>query len=136
MLGWVSLIGHERPVNKMAAFSYAKGDHYKDPYTPQRDSWEIQPKLSSFPVNIKFDLTGVTFSQLTVIGVYYKQTKCSHGGIMWVVRCCCGKYELRRNASIRKAVIKAKTGKIFSCATCEQAAYRRRKYQWRKDQNE
>ncbi len=121
-----SLNGHELPINKMAAFSYIKGEEYKVRQNPTMKQLDNPPKIKSFPGPKEHDLTGFGYSRLEVIGYYGGMA--SPAGSLWVVRCVCGVYELRRSKPIKKH----NPDKMYRCMQCEGFANRKRNYEYKK----
>lgn len=65
------------------------------------------------------DLTGVKFGRFQVIGIA-DTTASSHGAMLWVCRCACGDYELRRAKAIRNP-----QNIDDCCVMCRQVNYMR-----------
>lgn len=77
--------------------------------TDGRQRWRAPPApLAPRPHNVQ-DLTGRPFGRMTVIG--YHKSKAGLGAL-WLVRCVCGYYELRRS----KAIVNS--GAEQSCSEC------------------
>ncbi|GAI94819.1 unnamed protein product [marine sediment metagenome] len=116
----INLNGHEKPVNRMAAFSFARGDGYEHRDNPRIKKWHIAPKTVKFTGQKNDDLKGLKYSRLTVIGFLGKTSKKKPG--LWLVKCCCGVYETRRSNTIKKR----KDSQTHRCSICDQFATRKR----------
>jgi len=117
------LEGHEKPVNKMAAMSFAKGVVFKSQWKikPFSILYKNKPATIPFPGQKEHDLTGVKYSRLTVIG-YIRSKKQKSGGAIWLVRCVCGQYEERVSKGIKNHDPK----KVYRCSVCERFAVSKR----------
>jgi len=123
----INLNGHEQPVDKMAAMSYSKGVTFeKERHVKAPTIFDIQPKIKPFPGFKKDDLTGLKYSQLTVIGYYGRKKECCGGQALWVIKCVCGRYFLRATKIIKRRT----EGHLYQCDKCVQIAQMLRKYNY------
>jgi hypothetical protein len=84
------------PLNKTAALVVGKGESYipnLKKYPPCYHS-KTPIATSRYPGSPENDLTGKRFERFRVIG-YFRKGSVNHNS-MWVVRCDCGDYEVRR----------------------------------------
>lgn len=112
-----------RPVNRSASVVTAKGTHFI-PAVPLRETvkhWKACPAFKEHPSSPGFtDLTGARVGQVVVVG-YYGPTRT---GAIWVVRCVCGDYELRKAGSIRRMRVEGDAEHSDHC--CVECDYTRR----------
>lgn len=119
-----NLNGHELPINKMAAFSYAKGCEYKVSIPEHFRVYIAPPKTVPFSGPKEKDLTGEMVSRLKVIGFA--------GNKKWVVRCKCGNYEIRNGKNLRKLLAGKGNCEILACFECMRFADKKRHYDFMK----
>ena len=120
------------PVNKVAALVTSKGIHW-DAGMPGKDRFhsDICPALKDLET-IKNtsptfeDLTGTRTGYFTVVGISADHKKDKKRGAKWVVRCDCGKYEIRYKRTI-------KNPESFGdrCFACFKKASIKRSHHWR-----
>ncbi|WP_062095306.1 hypothetical protein [Caulobacter sp. CCH5-E12] len=80
-----------------------------EPRLDGRSRWSAPPAPeAALPFNV-VDLTGRTFGRMTVIG--YHKSKAGHGAL-WLARCVCGYYELRKTKAITNSIADQ------SCSVC------------------
>lgn len=102
------MIDPNLPIDKIAALVVHK------PKEQTRDFRRIEGYISSMsplPLGVfngikEHDLTGVKYGRLTVIGFALfrpNNWKTSTNSARWVVKCSCGRYEIRTTKSIKKA---------------------------------
>jgi hypothetical protein len=96
---------HGVPVNKLAAMVISRGERHEMEYA-DRNTYENPPILlpSPSPEGVP-NLIGYRNGRIEVIGYAGRRGKRPSGGsrTLWLVRCDCGRYEFRRNRSIKKA---------------------------------
>lgn len=123
-----NLNGHEIPVNKMAAMSFAKGSQH----TQRVPHWYLinhaPPGTKPFPGPKEFDLTGKKVSRLSIIGYHGNNQKRRKS--LWVVRCVCGNYEIRTGDKLRKAINGKLKTNVHRCMVCTNQANSRRHYDY------
>lgn len=108
-----------KPIDKTARLVTGDGIHYN----PQiRESTTLESDLP-LPTrisnhNLLIDLTGTKAGWLTVIGLYVKRSRSGKGKALWVCRCNCGKYVLRKAKSIKNKN-KSKPDMCLECAKVE-----------------
>lgn len=103
---------HDIPIDKMAAIVVSRN---KD----DQRYFKRQHKISStskLPTKmwhglIEYDLTGRKFGRFTVVGPLATMKKYLDG-CRWVVKCTCGRYEVRRTKTIKKG------GQLNMCSEC------------------
>jgi hypothetical protein len=106
-----SITPSSRPINRLAAQSFAAGNIFIPTTTSQipkgmrshaplpittRTFYKKTP--DGLPIE---DITGRTYGRLTVIGRFDDSLWRQGKPILWVVRCVCGYYELRRHRVLR-----------------------------------
>lgn len=85
----------------------------------QFQHWECPQKTWPVPLGQQ-DYTGLKMGRLTVIGYYGAHWK--KGYSLWLVRCVCGRYELRKGRNIRQP----KPSTVHECRRCNKMAQLRR----------
>jgi hypothetical protein len=103
---WDKLVGRA-PVNKGAGMIFSGGESYEpklpDTLVHSDVPLPIKPIDREFLNNPQFvDMTGRKHGRLTVMGLYAANSLGQDRG-RWVVRCVCGRYELRLTKTIKKA---------------------------------
>jgi hypothetical protein len=86
-----------RPVNSTAANVLRPGEHYETKKKITVLHWDAPPKIKEFHGPENENHTGKKFGRLTVFGYYGKVKDMG----MWIVRCSCGKYTIRRSKAIK-----------------------------------
>lgn len=88
------------PLNATAAIVRdGLGEHHDGPNLGERQHWKAPPlPLEPRPANLP-DLTGQQFGRLTVIR-FHGRSGVSKPVFMWLVRCACGDYEVRRHKKL------------------------------------
>lgn len=107
------------PVNKQTAIvvSPCKKEGFIFKRVPCVSSMAPLP-MRKFPGPSKDDLTGKTIGRLLVVGfsvLERKRKDCSSG--RWVVRCLCGRYEIRTSKSIKG--LHKHPSKNYCCHECD-----------------
>lgn len=74
------------------------GDLFTVAIPDDREHWEAPPLPEADMPEVIEDLTGRMIGRMTV--VRYHGRRAGQGA--WLVRCCCGDYEVRRGSSIRR----------------------------------
>ena len=113
-----------KPINRAAASVMAKGTSYVYAGGTGCAEWKVaQPTQPPKPGIV--DLTGVRFGRFTVVGYLksHKQSKQTHH--MWLVRCACGTYSLRKHRAIQRA-----TNADDRCSECRHVRYLKRRQYW------
>lgn len=106
------------PVDKLAAFVFAKGVKYTNDVKITCPHWESPPPIRKPPENAP-ELIGKTFGRFTVVGLH----KTMSGS--WVVRCSCGDYETRKARSICNP-----NNFGDRCTKCRNVAFERKRYEY------
>ncbi|MCK5235827.1 MAG: hypothetical protein KAR06_02485 [Deltaproteobacteria bacterium] len=95
------------PLDAATGVAVSGGDGYELRSISQTtETFDIQPPMGPKPKHVK-NYKGLKFGRLTIIG-YHSTTKKHEGSgrgkaiHRWVAKCVCGRYELRRNHSIKK----------------------------------
>ena len=91
-------IAASAPVNRQAAMSASKGEHFKPAVSFTQVMHASSPPLRAVPVHLE-DLTGVTYGRLRVIGLREKERH-----TRWVCRCACGNHVERSSKSVKARV--------------------------------
>ena len=90
------------PLNSTAAKVVSgRGEHWTPDYMPSRDIWETPPPMRRVPTSnpTAAGIVGLRTGRLVVVGLYDGGSK-NHKS-SWVVRCDCGRYELRKARALR-----------------------------------
>ena len=103
---WDKLVGRA-PVNKGAEMIFSGGESYEpklpDTLIHSDVPLPIKPIDKSILNNPQFvNMTGRKYGRFTVMGLSTLNSPGQNAG-RWVVRCICGRYELRRTKTIKKA---------------------------------
>lgn len=89
------------PVNRTAALVVSRGEHFEPEVDTSKMVYSDTPLPIKRPTNAAKsnpaykDLTGLRNGRLTVMGLY------AGGKGRWVVRCACGKYEVRTAKAVK-----------------------------------
>ena len=110
---------HREAINKQAAMVFAKGTNYINGVNVTCAHWEAPPPMREIPVNAP-KLVGVKFGRFKVIGLHETITG------LWVVRCSCGDYEMRKTKSIRNP-----NNFGDRCTKCRNMAFERKAYEFK-----
>jgi len=103
------------PINKDAAVSRdGRGFSYEPDKKIACRHWENQPLLRE-PTGEDRDLIGFRWGRLIALGYLAEDP-----GKLWVVRCDCGRYETRRNKSLKRA------SPVDCCQQCGHVAHLKR----------
>lgn len=95
------------------------GDLYEFKVPDHQAHWDAPPvPIKPRPAGVE-DLTGRKFGQLTAVRYH---TNKKNSGSMWLVRCSCGDYELRRAAVIKAGNVHGSAGR---CRACDRVAQMR-----------
>lgn len=112
------------PVNAQAARSaFAGGDGYELPTNAHERRWCAPPPTRAYDDCNAPDMTGTTVGRLEVVGYYGSTTSRNRG--LWVVRCRCGSYEVRRTKTLRNAIV---DGLEMCCHICKKLDRLREQY--------
>ena len=107
------------PIDKSSKYVVSKSNERYSDFNPG----DMLTNSSGLPVkNIPShvnDLTGIKKGRLIVIGLSASFSKDNGHGYRWVVRCSCGRYEIRRSRTILKA------NPIDMCNVCKSTAFKR-----------
>jgi hypothetical protein len=103
-----------KPVNRTAASVLSKGEHFDIEVPDYIYCKGLPPKINDFTGPRKEDLEGVVFGRFTVMGFYEKKKNGGNRG-MWVVRCRCGNYSLRRGNGIKRSIARGKDSCCYVC---------------------
>ena len=104
------------------------GDHYDPKIKSNTHCYSTLPlpfwETKDLPLKVRCDplfedLTGAIFGNFTVMGLLkgFKYDK-------WVLRCCCGAYEVRRTKTLRKITGKIDQTRCQSCLDSERLSHR------------
>ena len=96
----------DKPINKIAAFvtsTVKPENHFWHGGKTNQIFWDHKPETYKFRGPKKHDITGKKFGRMVVVGYFgrgsgHKQNK---SGCLWVVRCGCGRFELKRTKAIK-----------------------------------
>lgn len=110
------------PINKTAALVVSRGWHFSPSMAPSacRETWDVPPYAlgKTPPHGGSKNILGAQRGFLTVVSYVggkrsrYGAPETAQGG-RWLVRCACGRYEIRRGRNMRKPEFDA-------CALCFQ----------------
>lgn len=101
-------IAASSPINRAAGLAVSGASiHYEPKINDARESWDAPPALRPIPPNVP-PLVGRRFGRMVVVGLQAE----TNG--RWVVRCACGKYEVRRAAAIN-----GKYAAVQQCQVCD-----------------
>jgi len=90
------------PVNKSSKSVVSKSnERYNNFHPGDMLTNSIGLPIKNIPSHVN-DLTGIKKGRLTVIGLSASFSKDNGHGYRWVVRCSCGRYEIRRSRTILK----------------------------------
>lgn len=87
------------PVDKTAAIVVGKGVHYDPNMVHQFEHYINPPATLQFTGPKDQDMAGRKYGFMSVVGYLGKRGR----GALWLVKCKCGMYEVRRSKSIKKA---------------------------------
>jgi len=96
-----------RPINRQSAIVTSPGVRHV-PEPPTTLHWNHCPAITTTRL-VEHDFTGMRCGSLFVKGVYAGDTQ-----VRWVVRCTCGRYELRTSKALRSSGNKA-------CQSCSKS---------------
>ena len=88
------------PIDKTAAIVTSEAQHYDLNFAYDKYESTVCPQLTNKKGNIK-DYTGKKYGRFTVIGLFQRKKKRLS---LWVVKCSCGTYTLRRAVTIQKGL--------------------------------
>lgn len=97
---------------KQAVLQMLRGYEAEAGPRPNRWHWLVCPPLRQ-PCSGSLDLRGVRWGRLSVVGLLDVSGTDRKGG-RWVVRCDCGRFEVRKAKAIRERV-----EPIAACGRCE-----------------
>lgn len=102
---------HQTPINKTAALVVSRGCHFSPSMIlPEcRETWDVPPYAlgKKPPKGGSKNILGAQRGFLTVVSYVggkrsrYGAPETAQGG-RWLVRCACGRYEIRRGRNMRK----------------------------------
>lgn len=107
------------PLNVTAATVVSSGEHYEPKFTNQAH-WKEPPPIRPFPKHAPTSLpnfTGKQHGRLRVLGLHRHPDGNKNAGLRWVVRCVCGRYELRSTKAL-KAERVTDDGQGDRCQAC------------------
>ena len=107
-----------KSINKTASKVLSKGEHFESNKKISHTAYhsEVSLPTKKFPGPIKDDLTGYKFGRFVVIGYLGKRKDKTKA--LWLVRCNCGHYEIRKTK-----VIKSKKNIDACCDYCNYLEY-------------
>ena len=109
------------PIDKKSKIVVSKSIHHGCDYNPGSRMTSMVPfPTRQFLGPQKHNLSGRKTGRFTVIGISSQFRKPSRDGERWVVKCSCGRYEIRRMKSIKNAT------NTDACGECKNTAYLRR----------
>lgn len=118
------------PVDRTAALVTGRGPRYvPDKKILTADQPTPHPTMP-FPGPLEHDLTGASRGRLTVVG-FWAGNERGKKIRLWVTRCVCGTYTLRRTKSIKNPA-----NDVDACEGCRHAAYLRRHDRYRSGHGE
>lgn len=118
-------INPNNPINKIAANVVAKSLDKGTNYHPGNHLTSALPlPIIQYTGLRKDDLIGKRKGRFVVIGLSASFIGSSGKGLRWVVKCDCGRYEIRTTTTIKKG------SHIDSCLDCKKTASLRRKENW------
>ena len=123
-------IDPHRPVNRLAG--QVVGNSNAQPVLPKETN-HIVSQFTPMPTkkyhgNQLYDLTGLKADRFFILGLFKDQVKIKGKSYLWVVRCSCGRYELRRSSSLKKRINGGHLGvppvkHELCCYACQKTRY-------------
>jgi hypothetical protein len=118
-------IAASAPQDAVAARVTSSGEHYEPVLDLEnRFHTDICPRLKRVDrmtpeqAVVAAELVGLVVGRLTVIGAMRANAvDLKSDGTRWVVRCSCGRYEIRRSKGLRRAIRKG-TAASHCCVVC------------------
>ena len=108
------------PVNKSSRYVVSKSKERYSKFNPgDMLTNSIGLPIKNIPNHVN-DLTGIKKGRLTVIGLSASFSKDNGRGYRWVVRCSCGRYEIRTARTIMKG------NQLDMCNVCKSTAFKQR----------
>lgn len=107
---------------------YDEGDHYTPTVKSNAHCYSTTPlkvrKNETIPSKVKSDpnfkdFTGYKVGNFTVQGLFYY-----HAYDKWVLRCCCGNYEIRTTKTLKKISDRIDQNRCQSCVDLERIRHR------------
>jgi len=96
-------IAKNAPINKTAKVVMQEGEHYIKDNLPQVLTSDEPIQTIQYKGSLKSNFTGKRFGKFVVVGFYGDRVRANgerrYG--RWVVRCSCGRYEVRSSKTIR-----------------------------------
>jgi len=112
-------VGHEMPVNGVAARVLARGESFEFRALPTEVCSPVPLAVKPVPEGVE-DLKGARFGRLLVAGLSQDVKK------RWVCRCSCGNYVLRRAEAIKKAAVDSACPQCYLLAVTKRNEFTRR----------
>ena len=109
------LLQNPLPMDRVAArVVFGKGEHWTPVHKSPNEGWDAPPPAEAAMPPWATDLTGMRRGHITALR-YHRTNK--NNGPKWLVRCDCGRYELRRAATWLK------TAAFDACQQCHSAHF-------------
>ena len=120
------ITGDMTPVNRVAGRVVSTGTHYAPQLKSKILHWDQFPGTAVYVGDHANNMTGAKCGRLTVVGFWgFSWGKNSKG--LWLVRCCCGRYEVRRTRAIRNAA-----NRDDCCCVCKHRKHLQRNDEFRR----
>lgn len=116
------------PINDTAREVVSKSNEHGQVFARSCHISSMTPlPIKSFPGHPKDDLSGMKRGKLTVIGMY--PTRNSKNKTRWVVKCICGRYEVKTGKSLRKVQLNYFEPALDMCHVCARELHYRKRHE-------